>query len=57
MYNEYLVWELAAEKRAEAERRAEEARLAASVAGPDPTGRIGVLVLLLVAAMVLLLII
>jgi hypothetical protein len=55
--NEYLVWELSKEKRAEAEHAAEQDRLAASVAGPDPTVRIATLVLLAIAGALLWLII
>jgi len=52
-YNEYAVWELSKEKRAEAERMAEEARLAALVAGPDRTVPIAVLVLVTIALVML----
>jgi len=53
MMNEYLVWELSKEKRAEAEHEAEQARLAASIAGPDPTMRIATLVILAIAGVML----
>jgi hypothetical protein len=53
MMNEYLVWELSKEKRAEAEHAAEQARLAASVAGPDPTVRIATMVVLAIAGALL----
>lgn len=57
MLNEYVAWELSKEKRAEAERMADEARLAASVAGPDPTVRLATLLVLAIAGALLWLII
>jgi hypothetical protein len=53
MINEYEVWELSKEKIADAQRLAAEARLAASVAGPDPTVRIATLLVLAIAGVVL----
>ena len=53
MMNEYLVWELSKEKRENAERAADEARLAASVAGPDPTVRIVTLVVLAITGVMI----
>jgi len=53
MMNEYVAWELMKEKRAALEREAEDARLAATVAGPDPAVRVVRLAVLAVAAVLL----
>jgi hypothetical protein len=53
MMNEFLAWELSKEKIADAQRAAEKARLAASVAGPDPMVRIGTLLVLAIAGVLL----
>jgi hypothetical protein len=53
MMNEFLAWELTKEKMADAERAAEKARLAASVAGPDPMVRIGTILVLAITAALL----
>ena len=56
-YNEFAMWEMSKEKRAEAERMAEEARLATLVAGPDRMVPIATLVILtIVVAMLFILI-
>lgn len=51
--NEYVAWEMCKEKQAELMREAEEARLAASVAGPDSVVNIVTLVVLAIAAIAL----